>query len=71
MIHIVLNRAVAKNQQSSAFDNAVKRALHKRVLWPHIMYTIPTQNIDDPAFTVPVAAFIRKEIEQSSVVQAK
>lgn len=62
----VVNRSVTKAFQSSAFHTTVKRAQHKCLAEPHLVNEVATRAINLPAFTIPLAKFVKNDVEKCS-----
>lgn len=70
-IGTVVNLAAFEALQSSAFEYAVKQAMHKLVLELHTVEAMATRTIYALPFIVPVAMFVIQQVEKVFLVQAK
>lgn len=60
----VVNRALAEGFRNAPFCSAVQQAVHKCLAGPQSTDAVPTRMIDAPVPAVPVARFIRTEVEK-------
>lgn len=68
---MVVNRSLAKVFQTSAFQTAAKRAVHKCLAELHVSNDVVTCKIDLAAFTIQVAKYVRSEIKKRSLKKAE
>lgn len=66
MIKTVVKRALAICLQSDFFYSAVEQAAKKSASESQRSDTVVTRMIDAPASTVPLARFIKQEVEKSA-----
>lgn len=66
VMEMVLDRAMAEASKSASFQMVVEPLVQKRVVEPHIVDSVVTRMIDAPALTVPVAKFVKHEVEKGS-----
>lgn len=71
VIRTVVNQSVAKAWQSSTFQTAMEKEVQKYLVEPHVVNDVATHTIDAPALVVPVAKFMKNEIEIRSLENAK
>lgn len=67
----IVDHAVAKALHGYSLKTALEQAVHNMVLETHVLNAITTQIIESPAFTVPVAMFVKNEVKKGSLKQAK
>lgn len=70
-IQTVLSRSVTKTSQSSTFETDIEKAVKKNLTEPRVMNNVAIHVFDTPAITVPVAKFVKNEVEQHSLENAK
>lgn len=62
VVGTVVDQAIAKALQSSAFEDAMEQSMHKMVHEIHVKNVLATQMIGNHAFSVPVAIFVEKRL---------
>lgn len=70
VILTVVSRSVAKTFQITPSQPALKRAVHKYIAASHFANNVGTRTIKNPAFTVPVAKFLKNEVGKRSIEEA-
>lgn len=71
VIRTPMNRAVVKTLQSSTGRGTVDQAVQKFIINPHIVNVVSARIINAPAFTVPVAIFVKNKVKMCTLVQVK
>lgn len=71
VICTVVYQLVANGFQSSAFQSAVKRPVHKLLAEPHVANDGVTLTVGLPAFMVPVPKFVINEVAKRSLKKAE
>lgn len=57
--------------QSSAFKNRVEQAVHKWVIWTHVVDAVATRSIDDPTFIIPAEMLVTQTVQNLALVKAQ
>lgn len=70
VIRTVLYRALAKDLQNYAFEDAVKWYGYKIVLKPRIVDSMPNGTTDASTLAAIVAKSLKEEVEKLSLIQA-
>lgn len=71
VILTMVDRAIIKAPQSSALRESVEQARHRLDIETSILDSVVTHTIDDPAFTLPVAFFLKQGVEKRMLVRAQ
>lgn len=71
VILIVVSRSVLKAFQLTAFQIAVERAIRNFSAESPVLSDVVSRTIDALAFTVPVAKFVKNEVEKSPLEENK